>query len=489
MRTSLKVLSDDERAGVHERSLRVLARSGVRVETAQGRRFLREAGAEVDETSHLVRFPRGLVEESLRLAPKTFMLGARRPGWDLPLNSGGCTMLVDGEAVSVLDRHTGERRPGTTQDWLEATRLIDALDEVGVWWFMVDRSDRGDTLADKVQYWRDLFANFSKHVQDSLDRARHAPWLLEVLQVIFGDQETVRQWHPLSFLLCPQSPLILDGPHTDAYLALRGWDIPVAIMPMPLMGATAPASLLATTVVGNCEVLAMLCLLQAAAPGTPVIYAPALAVANPRTAGYGGGPIEHGLLGAACAEMGRYYGLPVEASGFGSDSHRPGIQAAYERAMNGLLPSLSWPDILVGPGLLGGSMILSLEQLLLDVEMFRMAQRAARGITPGEGGWLDDELDRIRPGDHFLDRRSTVRAVRSGAWHLSDLGVHGSWETWEAAGRPALLDQVRERVDQILASHQPLPLSPEVERELARLRQRAAAASPGDGRAQTLGSP
>lgn len=472
MRTRLQVLSEDERAQVHERSLRILAQSGVRVETAQGRRFLREAGAEVDETSHIVRFPRVLVEESLRLAPKQFTLGARRPGWDLPMNAGGCTMLVDGEAVFVLDRHTGERRPGNSQDWLEATRLIDALDEVGVWWFMVKAGDRGDTLADKVSYWRDLFANFSKHVQDPIDSAELAPWLLEVLQVIFGDRETIRQRHPLSFLLCPQSPLILDGPHTDAYLALRGWDIPAAIMPMPLMGATAPASLLATTVVGNCDVLAMLCLLQAAAPGTPVIYAPALAVANPRTGGYGGGPVEHGLLGAACTEMGRFYGLPVESSGFGADSHAPGIQASYERALNGLLPVLSWPDILVGPGLLGGSMVLSLEQLLLDVEMFRLARRASRGIGDG---WLDDELDRLRPGGHFLDRRSTVRAIRGGEWYLSDLGVHEPYESWEAAGRPELLDQVRERVDEILASHQPLPLGAEVERELEAIQRRAAA--------------
>ena len=305
-----------------------------------------------------------------------------------------------------------------------------------------------------------------------IDSAEQAPWLLEVLQVIFGDQETIRRRHPVSFLLCPQSPLILDGLHTDAYLALRSWDIPAAIMPMPLMGATAPASLLATTVIGNCEVLAMLCLIQAAAPGTPVIYAPALAVANPRTGGYGGGPIEHGLLGAACTEMGRFYGLPVESSGFGADSHAPGIQAAYERAMNSLLPVLSWPDILVGPGLLGGSMILSLEQLLLDVEMFRLAHRAARGI---DTGWLDDELDRLRPGDHFLDRRSTVRAIRSGEWYLSNLGVHESYESWDAAGRPALLDQVRERVEQILATHQPLPLGAEVERELDRIQKRATA--------------
>lgn len=473
MRTLLHVLSDDECAQVHERTLRVLARTGVRVETAQGRQFLREAGAEVDENTHVARFPRSLVEGALRLAPKEFTLGARRPGWDLPMNAGQCTLLIDGEALFTLDRQTGERRPGSAQDWLEATRLIDALDEIGVWWGMVKAGDRDDSPASVVAYWRDLFANFSKHVQEPIDDAEQAPWLLAVLQTIFGDRETIRRRHPLSFLLCPQSPLIIDGPHTDAYLALLGWDVPAAIMPMPLMGATAPASLIATTVLGNCEVLAMLCLLQAAAPGTPVLYAPALAVINPRSGGYGGGPVEHGLLGAACVEMGRYYGLPVEASGLGTDAHLPGIQAAYERAMNGLLPVLAWPDILVGPGLLGGSLVLSFEQLLIDVEMFRMARRARQGIVTDSGQWLDDVLDGIRPGDHFLDRRSTVQAIRRGEWYLSQFGVHQPWEAWEAAGRPCLLDQARQQVAHILATHEPLPLGEDVERELNQIWKRA----------------
>ena len=78
----------------------------------------------------------------------------------------------------------------------------------------------------------------------------------------------------------------------------------------------------------------------------------------------------HGLLGAACVGMARHYGLPVEASGIGSDAHEPGIQAGFERALNGLLPTIAWPDILVGPGLLGGSMILCLEQLLVDCLLY-----------------------------------------------------------------------------------------------------------------------
>jgi trimethylamine--corrinoid protein Co-methyltransferase len=475
MKTSLQVLSEEEKHQIHERTLKVLAHTGLKMETARGRAYLKEAGAQVDDTARMVRFPRALVEEALRLAPKDFVLGARRPGRDLRVNSGECTLLIDGEAIFVLDRETRERRPGTYTDWLEATRLIDYVDEVGVYWSMIYDSGSGDDdgIAGRVMYWCDLFRNFSKHVQDVIDGPEQAPWLLEVLQVIFGGREAVRARHPLSYLLCPRSPLVIEGPYTDAYLALAGWDIPVAAMPMPLMGATAPASLVSTALLGNCEVLATLCLIQAAAPGTPFIYAPALAVIDPRSGRYEGGTVEDGLLGAATTEMGRYYGLPVEASGIGSGHPAPGIQSSYERAMNGLLPALAWPDILVGPGLLGGSMNLCLEQLLIDVEMFRMSKRARDGIMADTAAWLDDVIGQVGPGGHFLAELSTVDAIHRGRWYISDFGVHDGFEGWDAAGRPTLMDEAYHRVEEILASHRPLPLDEEVERELEGILQRA----------------
>jgi len=473
MRTLLEVLSEDERAQIHERTLRILAGTGVRVDTSRGRDILRDSGADVDRNTNIVRFPWPLVEEALRLAPREFTLGARREGWDLHMNGGDCVLLVDGEATFVIDRGTGERRPGTFKDWLEATRVIDSLDEIGVYWSMVEGGAGSGTLADQVKYWRRLFLNFSKHVQDPIVEPKHAPWLVEVLQVIFGDRETIRRQHPLSFLLCPQSPLVIEGPPTDAYLALLGWDIPVAVMPMPLMGATAPGSLISTTVLGNCEVLAMLCLIQAAAPNTPFIYAPALSVMDPRYGRYAAGAIEGGLLSAAATEMGRYYSLPVEASGMGTDHHVPSIQAGYERALNGMLPMLSWPDILVGPGLLGGSMILSLEQALIDVEVFRMCKRAHQGIATEARDWLEEVIGNVEAGGNFLGERSTVSRVHDGEWHVSQLGVHDTFEGWDAAGRPTLLEEAREKVEEILATHEPLPLDEDVEKELDRIEKSA----------------
>jgi trimethylamine--corrinoid protein Co-methyltransferase len=242
---------------------------------------------------------------------------------------------------------------------------------------------------------------------------------------------------------------------------------------MPLMGATAPASLISTLVQANAEVLAAISLIQAAHAGTPCIYAPVPALVNPRTWRFGGGEVEHALLGAAVSEMARFYGLPAESSTGGTNEPTVGLQSGYETALNWSLPMLSWPDILIGPGLLEGSTVLCLEQILIEVELFRRGVRLHRGIESEPKHWLHRTIEKAGPGGSFLKERSTRDALRAGEWYQATLGFHDTRERWQAAGKPTLLQQARERIAQILGDHTPLPLSPEAERELDRLEAHA----------------
>ena len=92
METALRVLSDNEIEQVHERTLSLLATTGVRVDTERGRKILKKAGADVDNETDIVRFPRSLIEQCLDLAPKDFTLGGRRPDWKFKVNNNDCTM-------------------------------------------------------------------------------------------------------------------------------------------------------------------------------------------------------------------------------------------------------------------------------------------------------------------------------------------------------------------------------------------------------------
>lgn len=469
MLTRIDILTEEDLARIHEKTLYLLANTGVRVDTLKGRRILQQAGARTRGRDNIVCFPPDLVEQSIEAAPRHFTLGGRRTAWSFTVNEEDNTICLNGEGTHVIDRDTAEIRPATRKDWLAVTRLADYTDEIGIYWRMVTPHDQGDRMKDFVKDAADVFRNFSKHVMDPFMSPDQAPWLLEILQTIFGDRETIRRTHPYSTLLCPQSPLMITEEYTDAYLALKGWNIPVAVMPMALMGATAPASMLGTLIQCNCEVLATLCLVQANEPGTPFLYAPALTLMDPKTGRYFSGGAENAVMNSAVVEMAAYYDFPVMASGFGTDAFISSRQGGYERALNTVMPLLKWPDILVGPGLFGGDMMLSFDQLLVDLEMVRMIRQMRRGIDTAEDRWLETVIEQVGPGGNYLMEASTVEAVRSDEWYLPELGVHDSYESWQEKGCPSLAGEAEEMVESIISTHRPDPLGNDAERELDRI--------------------
>ena len=472
METALGVLSEQECSRIHEESLKILWETGIRVDTEKGRNYLKQGGASVNEDKNLVHIPAGLVEESLKVAPKKFSLSGRRLERKIALGEGECAVVMDGGAVYTYDTEVKVRRPATLDDWYLATQLGDCMDEIDVYWSAVEGC-WGNSAGDTVAYWKAVFQNFSKHIQDATASPEQSRWMLEVLQVIFGSREEFRKTYPMSFLLCPASPLMIEAEYTDAYLETLDWGIPVAVMTMPMYGLSAPASLISELMLANCETLAMLCLVQSAAPGTPFIYAAIPVVADMRTGRYGSGEIENSLFGAAVTEMARFYQLPVEASAGGSDHSIPGIQSAYERALNFSLPILAKPDLLVAPGLLGGSTIFSPEQLMIDLEVIRRCKRLSQGIGSGTEKWLRDVIDTVGSGGNYLSQRSTRKAARSGEIYYSNMGIHCTYDQWMHSGSPDMLASIREEIKTRLSDRKPWPLPDEVEKELNLLEKKA----------------
>jgi trimethylamine:corrinoid methyltransferase-like protein len=117
-------------------------------------------------------------------------------------------------------------------------------------------------------------------------------------------------------------------------------------------------------------------------------------------------------------------------------------------------------------------MFLSLEQILVDVEVFRRSLRLSDGINTAESEWLDSELTAVEHGGNFLGRKSTREAFRRGEVYVDGYDIHESYETWFASGKRTLVTELREEVRQILKTHKPLPLDESVERELERIEQR-----------------
>ncbi len=350
---------------IHEYSLDILQQHGIVVPSDTVLTMLQSEAVAVDFCHHLCRFSRNVVEKSLRMAPSRFTLHGRDQEHDLRLGEGETYITNDGTGNSVLE-HNGLLRPSTLHDLRNATILSEALTSISVSGPMVAASESGPS-GNLVEIAECLKLS-CKHIQHEVATPQEAEGLLSLID-IFGRSPNPRLHSQLSAVYCPISPLRHIAPVLDAYVLLARNSIPIMIMPMPMMGATAPSNVWATAVQANAEFLGTLCILQTIAPGLPVIYGVGAGVMAYKDARFScGGPAAL-LLGDLLVTVARHYGMPCCAPGFVTDAPNPGLRTQTEKTMTGFWAIVSGVDLVYGIGMVDSSKTLSLEQLLIDDEM------------------------------------------------------------------------------------------------------------------------
>jgi trimethylamine--corrinoid protein Co-methyltransferase len=441
---------------IHESSLRVLADVGVRFQSARARALLAGGGAHVDDDTQIVRLPRELVEQTLATAPRTILLAGRDPGRDCLLDHTRTFTTLDGIGASVLDHHTLEKRPSTTADLADAVRVADALPELDVQWYIVNPTEQKPKL-ENLRGIATMYANTGKHVQAEVLHPEDVPYAMELLALAAPDGVWRRERSTFSAVYCPVAPLQHEGAALDAAIMLAEQGVPLTVFSLALAGATAPVTLAGTVVQTNCDVLSAFVVLQLAAPGCPLIYVANSAVMDMRAATYASGGPEGILINTALTEMGRHYGFPVLTCGFSSDAKRAGMQTGFEGSPMALTSFLMRPDLLTGMGMLDSAQMLYLPKLVLDAEVRRAWDRVLQGMDLDDEHLMLDLIAEVGPGGHYLKAKQTRTFLRSGEHFIPEFFLRSSFEAWLGDPRSEL-ERAGERVDEILATHRPLPL-------------------------------
>jgi trimethylamine--corrinoid protein Co-methyltransferase len=249
---------------------------------------------------------------------------------------------------------------------------------------------------------------------------------------------------------------------------------PLAMSPEAIAGATAPVTLAGLLAQQNANILAHVTLAQICRPGTPVLYGTVSTIANMRLGTVALGAVETGLITAGAAQMARYYGLPCRGVGAATEAKREDIQAGLERSVILLQAVLAGVNFITCGGTLDGTMLESEALLMLDDELCGAALRVARGIEVDDGTLALDLIKQIGSIGNYLAEEHTVRRFRK-EHYIPKLLPREPYDAWQDAGGRTALDQAKERVRQVLASHQPRELDPALERALDEFRQMIAA--------------
>ena len=125
----LKILTEQQIESIHQGTLEVLERTGLRIEYQRALKLLEKNGCRVDHDNNRVRFPPALVEESLRKCPSSFRIKARDPDKDLVLG-GNTVYFLPFPGKNAVDPGTWEIRPATRREFYDAVTILDGLDNL-----------------------------------------------------------------------------------------------------------------------------------------------------------------------------------------------------------------------------------------------------------------------------------------------------------------------------------------------------------------------
>ncbi len=462
----LTVLTDEEVEGVHQATLRILSEVGIVLTQPEAQEVLAGAGAAVRDDRVLL--PPDLVERALAQCPRQVTVRGRN-GEPVVLGDGTLHWHNVGGAPDVYDPRTGQRHPATVQDAHASARLLDALDSVTtVTPFFTPQDVPGPLMS--LAMYRHSLPHTTKPVQGpGVQTAAEVGYAVRMAAVIGPPPEV------LTLGISPVSPLIFPDDVAEAMIAVARTGLPLAPLPCPTAGATAPMSLAGSLAQQNAEVLASVVLAQSVQPGLPIVYCGRLAMMEPRTGLSVWGGVELGLASAATVQIGHRYGLPINVYGFSSNAHVLDLQNGYERALNAAIPALAGADELSGIGEMEAGVMGSYAQMVCDDEIAASVGRLRRGFAADEEALAVEVIAAVMDGSrNFLAQRHTVRYLRAGEVLYTRLAERRSWGEWDRTGRLGMVERAQAQAERLLIEHQVPPLADEQERELDVIMQQAA---------------
>lgn len=472
----LKLLTSDQVEQIHTSSLRILEEVGVLIHDEDFLSFLNDNGVNVDFKGKRAKFPASLVEECIKKAPKQVTLYAREPKHNITLGNGKIYTHPVGGAANVIDLNSGKVRPSTREDVENLTRIVDFLPNIHSQTMIVYPTDVPEHLRD-IYAVEAIIRNTGKNFDATPYNDTSYQYMIKMLEAVVGHEELMKR-SIATTSISPTSPLQFSKDVTKVMVRAAKHNIPIAVLPCPLSGATSPVTLVGTILQQNVEMLAAIVMIQILNPGNPVEYSPRCIPLSMST-GQACDGIEAALMSVGCVQLAKFYGLPCDVYGLDTDSKLLDEQAAFERALNGILPALAGADALSGAGCIESGITVSYEQLVIDDEIFGMIFRAVKGIAFDEEKLAVDVITKVvNESANFLQQKHTLKHYRE-EYFIPKLVDRSSRSQWEKMGGKSIVEVARERAKKILSEHEPPKLDNDICKQLKEILKEAAKNLPG----------
>ena len=461
-------LSEKQCRRMHEVSLEILERVGVRLYLDEAVDLLKKAGARVTD-GNLVRVSSNLVEKALTTVPKQVTLYNRHGQPAMPVGGYRCFYGPGSDCLNIIDHRSGERRKPVLKDLADGVTLCDFLPHIDYAMSMVLPSDVDGAVADRYQMEAMLSYTTKPIVYVTYD-AEGCRDAVEMAEIVMGGAEALQRTPLIACYINAVSGLRHNKEALEKLLFLASKNLPSLYIPSSTAAITSPVTPAGSVALDFAGVLVGLVLSQLKREGSPVIVPgmPPGGTFDMRTFVLSYAEPERTITTA----LGRYYGLPVFAIGGASESKGIDQQAAAEAALCLLVETLAGSHIIHDLGYLESGLTFSFAQLVLGDEIVSWIKAFVGEFVVNDETLALDVIAELGPDGDFLETGHTRKHYRE-RWYPTYF-ERGTYEMWLNKGGKTFVERAGDEIDLILAKHLPAPLPAPVKDRLRRIVQRAA---------------
>ncbi len=452
----LQVINDTQIAQLHEATLDVLERTGVKITHPRALEILSGAGARVMADGERVKIPGWMVEDAIRKAPSRLVLGSRTGKRTVMLERDKSFFGPSLDCIDYMDPKTHQRSRFTSEHVKTTAALCDALPHFQ-WCMTIGMADDVPAdIADRV-IARNVFENCEKPLVFCCKDTNSVKDIYEMALLLCGGRENFDAAPTIVHYSEPISPLVYFDLAIDKIIFCAENRIPLINFPAPQCCGSAPATLAGLLVQAGAESLSGLVVHQLVSPGAPFIYGAFATVMDMRTSVFSYGAVEMSLMTAALAQMAQHYRLPFFGTAGATDAKFCDAQAGAEAALQILSAAT------VGSGLvhdcsswMDHGSVASPEFMVMVHDIVDSVNHYMGGVAVTKETLALDVIHQVGPGGHYLEDAHTMDHFKEIKY--SDIFDRSVFAQWEAAGSKSF-EQRLQALTLEKMTHHPAPIA------------------------------
>lgn len=467
IRPKLEFLSEKLIQKILGEAYDILEKQGVFVENQEALKLLKEARMKVDEASQRVYIKSKLIEDSLSSTPSIVKLYDRTGEKEFIVGENHVHFDPGSAAITILDHAAQEERKAVSEDLIKFYRLTECLENIHFQSTGIVSSDVPDLISDSYRLFLGLQYS-TKPVVTGTFRVEGFKPMHEMLVAVRGSEQNLREKPLAIFDACPSPPLKWSNLTTQSLIDCARADIPSELISMGLTGATSPVTIAGTLVQHVAENLSGLVICQLAKKGSPVIFGGSPSSFDMRKGTTPMGAIETMMIDSAYTQIGKFLNLPTHAYMGLSDSKVNDSQSGFETGIGAVLAALSGVNVISGPGMMNFESCQSLEKLVVDNEICRMAYRLIDGISQRDDPLAKNLFEDFSAETQFLSMAHTRQWYRQE--HIFPKIIdRDTYDYWVSLGKKSIADRASDEIDRLLNENPPILLDEDVVQNLQKI--------------------